>query len=126
VKRGKILLWLAVLVALAGAVWWWRVGRGPEVTAVSPWRGTAVEIVYATGAVEPVRWAKVTSLIRGRIVELCDCEGRVVAKGDVLVARRPRAARATPGAQGARGLRQARGGAGDRADRPRRQHDAGA
>jgi membrane fusion protein (multidrug efflux system) len=85
VKRGKILLWLAVLVALAGAVWWWRVGRGPEVTAVSPWRGTAVEIVYATGAVEPVRWAKVTSLIRGRIVELCDCEGRVVAKGDVLV-----------------------------------------
>jgi RND family efflux transporter MFP subunit len=85
VKRGKILLWLAVLMALAGAAWWWRVGRGPEVTAVSPWRGTAVEIVYATGAVEPVRWAKVTSLIRGRIVELCDCEGRVVAKGDVLV-----------------------------------------
>jgi len=85
VKRGKILLWLAVLVALAGAVWWWRVGRGPEITAVAAWRGTAVEIVYATGAVEPVRWAKVTSLIRGRIVELCDCEGRVVAKGDVLV-----------------------------------------
>ncbi len=84
-KRGKILLWLAVLVALAGAVWWWRVGRGPEITAVAAWRGTAVEIVYATGAVEPVRWAKVTSLIRGRIVELCDCEGRVVAKGDVLV-----------------------------------------
>ncbi|MFL5048246.1 MAG: hypothetical protein ACJ8EA_25720, partial [Xanthobacteraceae bacterium] len=27
--------------------------------------GTAMEIVYATGAVEPVRRAKVTSLIRG-------------------------------------------------------------
>jgi RND family efflux transporter MFP subunit len=85
VNRLKIVLWLAVLVAAATAVWWWRYGRGPEVAAVAPWRGTAVEIVYATGAVEPVRWAKVTSLIRGRIVEFCDCEGKVVAKGDVLV-----------------------------------------
>ena len=47
-------------------------------------RGTAVEIVYATGAVEPVRWAKVASLIRDRIVDICDCEGKTVAKGDVL------------------------------------------
>jgi RND family efflux transporter MFP subunit len=44
-----------------------------------------VEIVYATGAVEPVRWAKVASLIRDRIVDLCYCEGKTVAKGDVLV-----------------------------------------
>jgi RND family efflux transporter MFP subunit len=85
VKRAKILLWLAACVAAAALLWWWRYGRGPEVAAVAPWRGTAVEIVYATGAVEPVRWAKVTSLIRGRIIELCDCEGKVVAKGDVLV-----------------------------------------
>ena len=57
-------------------------------------RGTAVEIVYATGAVEPVRWAKVTSLIRDRIVEICYCEGKTVAKGDVLARlddREPRA-----------------------------------
>jgi RND family efflux transporter MFP subunit len=44
-----------------------------------------VEIVYATGGVEPVRWAKVASVIRDRIVEICDCEGKTVAKGDVLV-----------------------------------------
>jgi RND family efflux transporter MFP subunit len=43
-----------------------------------------VEIVYATGAVEPVRWAKVASLIRDRIVDVCQCEGKAVAKGDVL------------------------------------------
>ena len=47
-------------------------------------RGTAVEIVYATGGVEPVRWAKVASVIRDRIVEICDCEGKTVAKDDVL------------------------------------------
>ena len=80
--RGVIAIIVAVLLAAAG--WWWF-GRGPEVTAVAPIRGTAVEIVYATGAVEPVRWAKVTSLIRDRIVDICDCEGKTVAKGDVLV-----------------------------------------
>ena len=43
-----------------------------------------MEIVYATGAVEPVRWAKVASVIRDRIVEICDCEGKAVAKNEVL------------------------------------------
>jgi membrane fusion protein (multidrug efflux system) len=85
VKRFKVLIWLALAAAIGAGTWWWRIGRGPEVTAVAPWRGTAVEIVYATGAVEPVRWAKVTSLIGGRIVEFCDCEGKLVARGDVLV-----------------------------------------
>lgn len=75
---------LIVVAALLAGLWWVRFGRGPEVAAVSPSRGTAVEIVYATGAVEPVRWAKVASLIRDRIIDLCYCEGRTVAKGDVL------------------------------------------
>jgi len=47
-------------------------------------RGTAVEIVYATGGVEPVTWAKVASLVRGRIVYICHCEGRTVKQGFVL------------------------------------------
>jgi RND family efflux transporter MFP subunit len=72
----------AVVVAL-GAMWWW-LAHGPEVTVAAVTRGTAVEIVYATGAVEPVRWAKVASVIRERIVERCDCEGKPVKKGDVL------------------------------------------
>jgi RND family efflux transporter MFP subunit len=76
---------MAVIAAVATVAWWLRFGRGPEVAAVAPARGTAVEIVYATGAVEPVRWAKVASLIRDRIIDLCLCEGKVVARGDVLV-----------------------------------------
>jgi RND family efflux transporter MFP subunit len=75
---------LALVVLIAGGLGWWRLGVAPEVGFVSPWRGTAVEIVYGTGAVEPERWAKVASLIRNRIVELCYCEGKTVAKGDVL------------------------------------------
>ena len=82
----RVRLFAAVIViALAAfAAWWWLYGRGPEVTVVSPSRGTAVEIVYATGAVEPVRWSKVTSLVRQRIVEICNCENKAVKRGDVL------------------------------------------
>ena len=61
---------IVLLIAAGGvALWWWYVGRGPEVTAVQPIRGTAVEIVYATGAVEPVRASgariSATSIARG-------------------------------------------------------------
>jgi RND family efflux transporter MFP subunit len=85
VWRPRNLIFLVVAAALAAGIWWWRVGRGPEVSTAVPARATAAEIVYATGAVEPVRWAKVTSLIRQRIIEICDCEGQTVKRGDVLV-----------------------------------------
>jgi RND family efflux transporter MFP subunit len=77
---------LLAAAALAIAALWllWLWGRGPEVIAALPTRGIAAEIVYATGAVEPVRWSKVTSLVRNRIVDICDCEGKAVVKGDVL------------------------------------------
>src|SRR5476649_1768266 len=77
--------WIALGLVLTGAQLLWRYGRGPEVVAVAAQLGTAVEIVYATGAVEPVRWARVASLVRDRIIEICDCEGKPVVKGDVLV-----------------------------------------
>jgi RND family efflux transporter MFP subunit len=82
-KTRKLQVVLALVLVVAAALWW-RFGRGAEVTAAAATRGTAVEIVYATGGIEPVRWAKVASLVRDRIVEICDCEGRTVAKGDVL------------------------------------------
>jgi RND family efflux transporter MFP subunit len=83
------------VVAIAAAAVWWRYSRLPEVGAVAAYRGTAVEIVYATGGVEPVRWAKVASVVRDRIVEICDCEGKTVAKGDVLARLDDRQAQAS-------------------------------
>ena len=83
-KQRRLLIVLGVVLLLALAAGWWRYGRGPQVVAVAAARGTAVEIVYATGGVEPVRWARVASVIRDRIVDICDCEGKTVAKGDVL------------------------------------------
>ena len=82
--RSKPLAVVAIALVLAAGLGWWRLGRGPEVSAVPATIGTAVEIVYATGAVEPRRWAKVTSLVRNRILDICYCEGKTVAQGDVL------------------------------------------
>ncbi len=82
--RVRTIVVAAGLLVAAAGLGWWQFGRGTAVTVAAPARGTAVEIVYATGAVEPVQWAKVTSLIRQRIVFMCDCEGGAVKRGDVL------------------------------------------
>ena len=92
-RGGRTLLLLGIF-AVAGALLWWRFARAPEVVAVAAIRGTAAEIVYGTGAVEPVRWAKVASLIRQRIVDLCYCEGKPIAKGDILARLDDKEARA--------------------------------
>ncbi len=79
--------WRTLLVAAAGLAAFAAIGlmsRAREVTTVTAKRGSAAEVVYATGNVEPVHWAKVTALSRKRIVEICKCEGKVVKKGDVL------------------------------------------
>ncbi len=84
-RNQRLLIVGALVLLLVVGLGWWHYGRGPQIAAATATRGTAVEIVYATGGVEPVRWSKVASVIRDRIVEVCDCEGKPVAKGDVLV-----------------------------------------
>ncbi len=83
-NRRLFIISAIVLLLAAGAGLVAVSAAGRRSTAVAATRGTAVEIVYATGGVEPVRWAKVASLIRDRIVDICDCEGKTVDKGDVL------------------------------------------
>lgn len=75
---------LLLLFLVAAISIWWLFARGAEVAVVTARRGDAVEVVYATGVVEPLNWAKVTALHRKRIVEICKCEGQPVSKGDVL------------------------------------------
>lgn len=79
--------WLRILLVLlvAGAgVGLWRYANLPAVEVARVHRGTAAEIVYATGVVEPRYWSKVSTLQRERIVWICDCEGQRVKKGDIL------------------------------------------
>jgi len=75
------LLFLAGIAALAIVA---LMSRSTRVTTVAAKKGSAAEVVYATGVVEPVYWAKVTALQRKRIIEICKCEGKEVKAGDVL------------------------------------------
>lgn len=79
----RVLLIMA-LAAAAAAAGYWYYARALPVSTVTPTRGEAAEIVFASGVVEPRNWAKVTSLVRERITEVCNCEGSRVTKGDVL------------------------------------------
>ena len=56
----------------------------PVVTVSLATHAPVSEVVYGTGTVEPVRWAKVIPFARRRIVELCRCEGQGVRQGQVL------------------------------------------
>lgn len=77
-------LGLSVILLLAITIAWWSFGRGTLVGVAVATRGDAAQVVYATGIVEPVNWAKIATLQRKRIVEICKCEGQPVKAGEVL------------------------------------------
>jgi membrane fusion protein, multidrug efflux system len=89
----RVFLSVLVLAAVAAGVYWFAL-RPPLVAVTTPARGAAAEVVYATGVIEPRIWAKVTPLVRERIVELCNCEGKAVEPGAVLARLDDREARA--------------------------------
>lgn len=90
----RYLVFLALLASLFAGWSWWS-ARPPKVTITEAYIGSAADVVYATAVVEPVNWAKVTSILRERIVSLCGCEGMAVKKGDQLAELDSGDARAT-------------------------------
>ncbi len=84
--KRKAILGLSALLLLAVALAaWWFVSAPSSVRLTQPQRGPAVDAIYATGTVEPVRWAKIASTETGRILDYPAVERRAVAKGDLLV-----------------------------------------
>lgn len=79
----RIVLLLLAAAAIGGGVWYmW--GQPLQVIAIQPWRGAAIEAVYATGIVEAVELARVGTTVAGRIVSLSVDEGAAVTKGQVI------------------------------------------
>ncbi|MCB1540702.1 MAG: efflux RND transporter periplasmic adaptor subunit [Rhodoblastus sp.] len=85
-RSSRLLIWFLLLALIGGGAFfgWRRFGAAPQVAVVEVKRGSVAEVVYATGVVEPTRWAKVIAYQRKRIVDICDCEGKAVKAGEIL------------------------------------------
>ncbi len=76
--------WIAVAAAAIVAYSLWASPGARSVTVGEIVAGSAAEVVYASGVVEPERWAEVAPLLRERIIETCRCEGDTVEAGTLL------------------------------------------
>lgn len=74
----------AVLLSLAGAAWWW-IDRPVDVVGTRATVGPAMEVVYATGFVEPRRPVDVSSRITAPVIEIYVDEGQRVSPRQPLV-----------------------------------------
>lgn len=75
---------LAVFAAVAVLAILGAFLQGHTRAAVTVTRGKAVEAVYATAVVEPVRWAAIAPIMTGRVMEINMEEGDRVKAGDIL------------------------------------------
>ena len=94
-RMAKLLVPPIALAVAVAAVVWWQLAAPPRVQVALPKRGPAVEAIYATGTVEPVRWAQIAPTETGRIIDYPAIEGAKVSEGAVLVQLDDRKARGT-------------------------------
>jgi RND family efflux transporter MFP subunit len=80
----RLLFFLLIVVAAGGAAWWW-VTRPTLVETVVAKAGPAVEIVYATGVVEPRHPADVAARVTAPVIDVLARDGDRVRAGQILV-----------------------------------------
>lgn len=76
---------LALVATLALAGWWLTAGRPITVRTATVTRGPAVELVYATGYVEPAHPVTVSSRVTAPVLAVLVSEGQAVSRGQALV-----------------------------------------
>jgi RND family efflux transporter MFP subunit len=84
IRRTLSIALVAIVVLGATTVAYFYYFQPPTVKTSVAMLAPVSEVVYGTGTVEPVRWAKVVPVDRKRVVELCRCEGQSVKTGQIL------------------------------------------
>lgn len=94
-KRLRLWILIAVfaMVAVMAALWWW-VEPATAVRVAQAQRGPAVQVVYATGIVEPAAMAEVSAQIAAPLEAIFKSEGETVEKGMALAQLDARESRA--------------------------------
>jgi RND family efflux transporter MFP subunit len=87
------LLPILLLLLAGGAMAWAFTALPPRVAVALAAEGAALEAVYATGAVEPVHWARVGPATRARLTAVLVEEGSRVAEGQPMAQLDDRQAR---------------------------------
>ena len=79
-------LWLLLLAAIGGGVWWIQAQRNapPEVSVTKPQRERLVSAVATNGKVEPLEWVVARSEREGTVIRLHAQNGQQVSQGSVL------------------------------------------
>ena len=82
--RRALYILVVLLIAAGAGFFLWSRASGPLVLVVEARVGPVVEVVYATGDVEPVKHAEIASTVTERITSVSVEEGDRVQRGDVL------------------------------------------
>ncbi len=89
-KRLYFLLAFVVLIALAARGYYKSKQEKPvEVSLEAATRKTIIQLVSATGKVQPENEVKISPEVAGEIIELPVVDGQVVKKGDLLIRIKP-------------------------------------
>jgi RND family efflux transporter MFP subunit len=88
----SFLILILLLPVGGGGVWAW-LALPPRVAIAVATSGPALEAVYATGAVEPVNWARIGPATRARLTEVLVEEGNRVTEGQPMARLEDRQAR---------------------------------
>jgi HlyD family secretion protein len=83
----KVILWVLLLAAVGGGLWWAVAGRSslPEVKFIHPRRETLVSNLPTNAKVEPIEWAPVRVETPGLVTKVYVRLGETVAPGAAIV-----------------------------------------
>ncbi len=89
-RRRYVVIGVLLVAAIAGFSYFHNQGPKPTVVTVEPAeRRTIIQLVSATGKIQPETEVKISPEVAGEIIELPVIDGQAVKKGDLLIRIKP-------------------------------------